>query len=281
MFPQPIPAMLLDRDVSLYLLLDGSQISGLEKKLYSLLGNPELEPIYLYPPWDQLREVTPYLVKASDTLIDWYLKNCASNEGYFIASKEKGEIIAESLRKRIQVKSPYGSDVFFKMAHSEASWIFFEDEHPLFWQHIQAVWIPTRSGWKHKKSPQKSILEGMSRVEVTDEQWKRLGEISWHNTVGNIRKYLAKWFPAQIPQPSDEWLNQHATQAYNKGFSSERDLLLYFSILGFLGEDALHQNRYPDIQALVNKPSLDTPSQRIEKAADLAEYYAAKNTTRE
>lgn len=277
MFPQPLPNMSLDRGLSLYLILDGSQIGELEKKLYSLLGNPEYEPIYLYPPLNQIREVTPCVVKASNTLIDWFFKDCSINEGYFIASKANCEKIAENMRKLIKVKSPFGSDVFFKIAHAEASWIFFDDEHPLFWQDIDAVWIPTRTGWKHKSSPHQPIPDGMNHVEMNDEQWKRLGNISWSNTIDHIKKYLTKWFPEKLAHTSEEWLIEQATLAYKKGFSSERDLLLYFSILGFLGEDALHENRYPDIQVLVDKPSLSTPSQRIEKAADLAESYAAKN----
>ncbi|MGF1708949.1 DUF4123 domain-containing protein [Enterovibrio baiacu] len=273
-FPQPVPDMSLDSGSSLYLVLDGSQISELEKKLYSLLGNPEFEPIYLYQPWDQISEVTPCVVKTSEKLIDWFFSDCIVNQGYFIASSASCEQIADSMRALIQVKSPYGSDVFFKMAHAEASWILFDDEHPLIWKHIEAVWIPTRLGWKHRVSPQKPVPEKVKYIELNSEQWKKLGEISWRNTLDKIQKYVIKWFYTQLPNPSYEWLNDQATLAYNKGFSSERDLMLYFSILGFLGANALDKNLYPDIQELVDKSSLLTPSQRIEEAAELAEHHA-------
>ena len=47
-----------------------------------------------------------------------------------------------------------------------------------------------------------------------------------------------KWFPALLDNQDDSisWVNQHALTAYNKGFSSERDLLMYMNVIGFLGE---------------------------------------------
>ncbi|TKF31255.1 hypothetical protein FCV50_12000 [Vibrio kanaloae] len=64
--------------------------------------------------------------------------------------------------------------------------------------------------------------------------------------------------------------------AYAKGFETEQDLLYYFNIIGYLGEEALLKSPYPSLTLLMDTPSLQTPSQRIAQAASLAEQIANK-----
>lgn len=65
--------------------------------------------------------------------------------------------------------------------------------------------------------------------------------------------------------------------AHAKGFETEQDLLYYFNVLGYLGEEALLNNTYPSLTQLIEQPSLHTPSQRIAQAASLAEQIASQS----
>mgnify|MGYP003147184889 CR=1 FL=1 len=74
---------------------------------------------------------------------------------------------------------------------------------------------------------------------------------------------------------SEQWgrVHQLADQAYQTGFTSERDIALYANVFGFLGWDVLE--RHPDIAELVTRVGPQSPSQRIEHAANLAESRVA------
>ncbi|MOA62566.1 hypothetical protein D3C78_1880240 [compost metagenome] len=63
-----------------------------------------------------------------------------------------------------------------------------------------------------------------------------------------------------------------ASTAYAQGFSSERDITLYANIFGFLGEHVLDD--HADIAQLLTQKSPETPTQRIERAAELAQERA-------
>ena len=58
-----LPAFELATGEHLYLLLDGGQIPELERQLFVVTDSPVYQPIYLYAPWDALREASPCLVR--------------------------------------------------------------------------------------------------------------------------------------------------------------------------------------------------------------------------
>ena len=103
-----VPEMEMQAQERLYLLVDGAQISHLAQALYALSGELVLEPLYLFPPFEQLKEVSPYLVLATDTVKAWFLEQNQGLAGFFFASLDSIEDIAEQLRRLIQVESPYG-----------------------------------------------------------------------------------------------------------------------------------------------------------------------------
>ncbi|WCP65918.1 DUF4123 domain-containing protein [Vibrio tubiashii] len=272
----------LVRGEQLYLVIDGSQIRDLASKLYSLDGPLILEPIYMKAPYDQLLEVTPYVVHASKSVKDWFFDQNNPMAGYFIASSHSMERICENYRNLIIAESPYGSKVYVKMAHSECAWVFYSTRTPQFWNDISKVWIPTRKEWKTEQAPDIDFND--KNLKISDEQWALLGRVSWNTTVEKLTQHVFKWFPTLLENCADSvsWVEQHALTAYDKGFTSERDLLMYMNVIGFLGEDKfLDQKVYPDIYQLIEMPSQKTPSQRIEAASELAQAYSNHIITQE
>ncbi|MGH8467386.1 MAG: DUF4123 domain-containing protein, partial [Pseudomonas sp.] len=65
------------------------------------------------------------------------------------------------------------------------------------------------------------------------------------------------------------YLNELALNAYKRGLCSEYDITLFANLHGFLGEHALHE--HPDLDAQLKTPSVQTPTQRLEHVARIAE----------
>ena len=272
-----VPEMEMQAQERLYLLVDGAQISHLAQALYALSGELVLEPLYLFPPFDQLQAVSPYLVLATDAVKTWFLEQNQGLAGFFFTSLDTIEDIAEQLRRLIQVESPYGSTVFLKMANSECAYVLLSTQCQALWKVINRAWLPTRQGWQYVQRPEPTATQDThARLKLTDEQWQRLGDITWLNTLETVEQHVQRWFPelAQQWQSDPEVFHRHAQWAYQQGFSSERDLMLFFNVLGFLGVDALEKGKYPEIDPLLHQASSRTPSQRIEAAAELAYHYS-------
>lgn len=277
----PLPPLTLAQGERLYLLLDGGQIPCIERTLFEISDSPDYQPIYLHQPWDSLREVSPCLVSASRTLLDWFMEKREPSWGYLLSSPLELLALAESLRTLIEVESPYGSRILLKMAKPETMGRLLMDEDPWLWQGIGQVWIPTPEGWQHRQAPPVLAPRQGERLRLTDEQWTRLGEVTWQNTLGAIGRHMEKWFPVRLAEQTDapRWIAEWAEWGYGRGFQSERDLLLMFNLLGYLGDTVLtpaqqvpgEEDEVDDIRELALNPSSQTPSQRIERAAELAQ----------
>ncbi|MDM5130499.1 DUF4123 domain-containing protein [Aeromonas piscicola] len=278
-----VPDIELVSGEQLYLLLDGARIAELERVLFEQDDAPAYQPIYLYAPWDSLREVSPCLVCATPKLLDWFIQNREPSWGYLLSSRLALLSLAERLRALIEVESPYGSRILFKLAMPESMWRLFIDDEPWLWLGMSQVWIPVRQAnqqvWWHKRaSPELGKPVG-KRFRLSDAQWARLGEVSWLHTLDVIRQHMGNWFPVRLQEQIEPvaWITYWAEWAYGKGFESERDLLLFFNVLGYLGSGWCEQDEYPRIKALITQPSAQTPSQRIEQAAELAEALSKKD----
>jgi hypothetical protein len=275
-FDQPVPDFELGSEQILYLLVDGGLIDGMLPSLYQVDGPIVLEPIYMLEPYDQLREVSPCVVQVTPEIQTWFIEQNVPIAGFFFASTLSLDVVCDHLRRCITVISPYGSDVLLKMAHAETAWVLLDNDVAHFWQVIEQAWLPTRLGWKHQLRRLEPATELDWPLAITDRIWAQFGQISWLTTLETLTAHINQFFPAMVAnhdsldEPFDVWLNATALEGYQRGFTSERDLMLYFNIIGFLGETAVTSDDYPEIHQLITKPSLHTPSQRIEQAAELA-----------
>ena len=270
-----LPEFDLAKGDHLYLLLDGGQIPELERQLFEVIDSPAYQPLYLYSPWDSLREVSPCLVEASEPLLSWFQLQPA-NTGWLLASHLTLLPLADQLRQLIEVESPYGSRILLKLAAPETMACLMVDADPWLWQGIAQVWLPTRAGW-HYWQVKETLAEPMGDAcRLTDAQWARLSEVSWQNQLDTTYRHMARWFPARLSERRDprEWIARWAKQAYQLGFQTERDQLLFFNVLGFLGESWWGSDDYPTLTKLLTLPSAQTPSQRVELAARWAEQHA-------
>jgi len=271
------PHMSVSSDEILYLLVDGSQVEQLAKQLYSICGELNLEPIYLFEPYKALQSVSPYLIQATEPVKEWFLALNKPIAGYFFSSPLSLRRAAEKLRELIQAKSPYGSTVFVKMANSECAHVLLSTHTPHLWQAMNQAWLPTRDGWQHVMKPEWIQAASNETHKFTDEQWQLMGKITWRNHLEKIETHMLQWFPERHQQyfSQPQSLEEQAQGAYQLGFTSERDLLLFFNVIGFLGLEVITSDQeYPEVHQLIHQTSQQTPSQRIEQAAELAFQYS-------
>lgn len=271
-----VPDMTIDSHEELYLLVDGAQIEHLAVKLYGLKGELDLEPIYLDAPYQELLPVSPYVIRATQSVTDWFLELNEAMAGYFFSSSLPLNQVADGLRSLIKVESPYGSSVFAKMANTECGYILLSTGVANLWQVMDQAWLPTRKGWQHLIKPDALLAAEQGTYKLSDEQWRLLGQVTWCNTLESIENHMLRWFPETLAQQASQpdWLALQAENAYQQGFSSERDLLMFFNVIGFVGLQAVQEPVYADIFQLIHQPSQQTPSQRIETAANLAYQYS-------
>ncbi|MCW8334211.1 DUF4123 domain-containing protein [Vibrio paucivorans] len=264
----------------LYLIVDGAQIEHLAKALYNIEGQINLEPIYMSPPYDQLISVSPYVIEVTAQVKDWFFNLNNPMSGYFISSAKPLSEVCDGFRQVALALSPYGSQVLVKLAHSECAWVFFSTDCPMFWEQVSAIWVLTRSGWMYKEAPDHLKSDSKHILRISDVQWSLLGNIAWKTTLERAEVHMFKWFHQvmhSLDSPS-QWIEQHAQFAYSKGFTTERDLFLYLNIIGYLGEEEfLDRALHPKIHSLLEETSIQTPSQRIEVAAELAYQHFTQN----
>jgi hypothetical protein len=270
-----LPELALANGERLYLVLDGGHLPELERQLFEIIDSPAYQPLYLYSPWDSLREVSPCLVEASEPLLRWF-QQLPANTGWLLASHLTLLLLADQLRQLIEVESPYGSRILLKLAAPETMACLMVDADPWLWRGITQVWLPTRTGWHHWQVKETLADPIGDKCRLTDTQWARLGEVSWQNQQDAAYRHMQAWFPGRLAQQSDPkaWTAHWAKQAYQLGFQTERDLLLFFNVLGFVGEEWWQGDDYPTLTKLLTAPSVQTPSQRVELAASWAEQHA-------
>lgn len=98
----------------LYLFVDGGQVKEIAKTLYQIPGQLDLEPIFMYPPYDDIMEVSPYIIKVTDEVKAWFLAQNNVTSGFFFSSSQPLDEVCDYYRQFIQVLSPYNSKVFLK-----------------------------------------------------------------------------------------------------------------------------------------------------------------------
>ena len=264
----------IDDFTSFYLMLDTSQEGDVLKQLYRLDTAVEQEPLYLYEPWNELISVSPYLVKATPAIAEWFDSQRGQLDGFLFCSSLALESLVEHLRSLIKVQSPYGSSIILKSAHSGCANVLFSTETDWYWQHIDEVWLPYKKGWAHYLSPC-TEMKSVKPYRLTDEQWQALGELATENAYAHTLNHVEYFFPHCLDNVTDKqkWIQYWFDAAYSRGFQNETEVCLFMNVMGYLGKEAITTDKYPKITELIYQTSQQTPAQRIKQAADLAHQY--------
>lgn len=269
------------------LLLDGVSVEKLPQHLYQWTENPEFEPLYLGTRWAELGDISPCLVqiKAQNNPVLTRFLNASRQEwGHLVFSDQSWDQLIAHFRWLTSVMHPLGEEVLLRIADPAVT-------HALL-AHAETIKDPTLFGpckqivtadaaldcWYINNRPGNAPGPDHSkRYRLSEAQLSQLDEVNFRNVVMRLDAHMQEYFPSYQAQstPQQRWEHLHAlaSTSYDCGFNTELDITLYANIHGFLGERALEE--HPDLDAILKTPSEQTPAQRLEKVADIAQERAA------
>jgi hypothetical protein len=269
------------------LLLDGVSVEKLPQHLYQWTENPEFEPLYLGTRWAELGDISPCLVqiKAQNNPVLTRFLNASRQEwGHLVFSDQSWDQLVAHFRWLTSVMHPLGEEVLLRIADPAVT-------HALL-AHAETIKDPTLFGpckqivtadaaldcWYINNRPGNAPEPDHSkRYRLSEAQLSQLDEVNFRNVVMRLDAHMQEYFPSYQAQstPQQRWEHLHAlaSTSYDRGFNTELDITLYANIHGFLGEQALEE--HPDLDAILKTPSEQTPAQRLERVADIAQERAA------
>ncbi|PKH81548.1 hypothetical protein CXF97_13785 [Pseudomonas sp. Choline-02u-1] len=269
------------------LLLDGVSVEKLPQHLYQWTETPEFEPLYLGTRWAELGDISPCLVqiKAQNNPILTRFLNASREEwGHLVFSDQSWDQLVAHFRWLTSVMHPLGEEVLLRIADPAVT-------HALL-AHAETIKDPTLFGpckqivtadaaldcWYINNRPGNAPDPDHSkRYRLSEAQLSQLDEVNFRNVVMRLDAHMQEYFPSYQAQstPRQRWEHLHAqaSTSYDRGFNTELDITLYANIHGFLGERALEE--HPDLDAILKTPSEQTPAQRLEQVADIAQERAA------
>lgn len=269
------------------LLLDGVSVEKLPQHLYQWTENPEFEPLYLGTRWAELGDISPCLVqiKAQNNQVLTRFLNASRQEwGHLVFSDQSWDQLVAHFRWLTSVMHPLGEEVLLRIADPAVT-------HALL-AHAETIKDPTLFGpckqivtadaaldcWYINTRPGNAPEPDHSkRYRLSEAQLSQLDEVNFRNVVMRLDAHMQEYFPGYQAQstPQQRWEHLHAlaSTSYDRGFNTELDITLYANIHGFLGERALEE--HPDLDAILKTPSEQTPAQRLERVADIAQERAA------
>ncbi|MDI3400379.1 DUF4123 domain-containing protein [Pseudomonas sp. V88_4] len=269
------------------LLLDGVSVEKLPQHLYQWTDNPEFEPLYLGTRWAELGDISPCLVRIkaqNDPILAKFLNASRQEWGHLVFSDQPWDQLVAHFRWLTSVMHPQGEEVLLRVAdpavtHALLSHAETIKDPTLFGPCTQVVTADAALGCWHINRRQGITSEPnhSKRYRLSEEQLSQLDEVNFRNVVMRLDEHMLEYFPSYQAQstPPQRWEHLHAlaSTSYDRGFNTELDITLYANIHGFLGERALEE--HPDLDAILKTPSEQTPAQRLERVADMAQERAA------
>jgi hypothetical protein len=269
------------------LLLDGVSVEKLPQHLYQWTENPEFEPLYLGTRWAELGDISPCLVQIkaqNNPVLTRYLNASRQEWGHLVFSDQSWDQLVAHFRWLISVMHPLGEEVLLRIADPAVT-------HALL-AHAETIKDPTLFGpckqivtadaaldcwYIHNRPGNAPKPDHSKRYRLSEAQLSQLDEVNFRNVVMRLDAHMQEYFPSYQAQstPQQRWEHLHAlaSTSYDRGFNTELDITLYANIHGFLGERALEE--HPDLDAILKTPSEQTPAQRLERVADIAQERAA------
>ncbi|MGG7672817.1 DUF4123 domain-containing protein [Pseudomonas sp. WC2] len=270
------------------LLLDGVSVEQLPRQLYTWSSSPDFEPLYLGTRWSGLNDISPYLIRLSgqsDPIFQQFLTYADQEWGYLVFSDQSLDSLADHFRWLICVTHPQGAEVLLRVADPAVVHALLDqaEQHQdarLFGpcSEILTADAALRCWHQHHRPANSPTISHAKPYPLNDSQIALLDEVNFRSVVLRLDQHMSEYFPsfqAHLQKPQ-RWiyLNELASESYERGFCSELDITLYANLHGFLGVTALTD--HPDIDVLLQTPSSQTPTQRLEHIADIAKERAER-----
>lgn len=266
-----------------YLLLDGVSVNNLLAKTFEWFGTTDVQLLYANTPLAPCSEVSPCLITLNGPNtpgLSHYFAHAAEEWGYLIFSEASSFEVMAHLRSLLNAQyQPQGQKVWLRVADPAVMHAVLNHatraQKPEVFGPIDQVVLPdvVNNVWQHHVRPG-DVLQPLPKqaYAVCEAQQAILDAVRFRSTLKALENHVRKYFPLYGAQWSSEarwqWMHERADRAYACGFFNNQDICLYTNVFLLLGDDVLVQ--HPNIATLINQSSALTPSQRIEKASELA-----------
>ncbi|TLX54145.1 DUF4123 domain-containing protein [Stutzerimonas nosocomialis] len=266
-----------------YLLLDGVSIERLPQKLYQWSEHPNFEPLYLGTELSGLTDISPCLVTIdgpSDPFMQAFLAKADQEWGYLIFASTTLDEVAQHLRWLLKVETEAQQTFILRLADPAVAHALFAIGNPMLFGPIEYACMPdnVEANWHVHYNPNRKPDRDQSRpYRLSDSEMSALEDVSFRQTILTLDEHLRTFFPnyqaALHGLERYQHLKELANTAYRLNLCSQREILLFANIFGFLGKTALKQ--HSDITQLLEASS-PLPVERVEQAAYLAEQRATE-----
>ncbi|WP_313027329.1 DUF4123 domain-containing protein [Pseudomonas lopnurensis] len=271
-------------DANSYLLLDGVSVEALSRKLYQWSENPVFEPLYLRTEWQELADLSPCLIALNgqhDPIMQRFIDNAAREWGYLLFTHAGFDETLRHLRWLLRVRCQEDETVLLRLADPAVAHRLLAIGNPRLFGPIEQLCIPDaiEGVWyRHRRAGPIPDQRDAQPYRLSDQELTALGEVSFRQTVMAVDEHMRTFFPTYQPAMRGRERLRHlrelAERAYQSGMCSEREILLFANVFGFLGGQPL--DSHPDIARLLDETSSQSPAQRVEQAARLAERRATE-----
>ncbi|MGR5080744.1 DUF4123 domain-containing protein [Photobacterium swingsii] len=283
--PTSLDFLTLTEAEHLYILLDASLITNLERKLNELGDYLNATPVYQGTTLHHLSAMSAWLVEILPTepsvLINWAIDNqYFDNAAWLFTSNQKHKKVLRHFHSLLFVKHPDNSDYIFRfhdprVARALLQSHYLEGENKLA-QPVNTAWFYTSNNWDSINLTSWQIEKTQpikNQYYLTEQDLTILANVTMTRFIQKLNHHIHTYFPDWYADVNRTPTHQLIVLAKQLGFTSERSTFFFTNVLGYLGEGVIKHRHYQDIHDLLTKTSRLTPEQRAEKAAELAHYY--------
>jgi hypothetical protein len=266
-----------------FLLLDGATVNDLPAQVKHHSPAASTFALYDQPPLSALRDVSPLLVaiaQADDPLARFFLQHAQEEWGVLLFSAAPMHAVAEHLRKLLIVELPAGQSALLRLADAAvAHALFASADQRLFGPLTGVVAADCVNDVWHSHRPRLAECPTLAVPYRLDPELNAaLDQADRRRRLLELDVHLLKHFRAfHVGETlGQRWssLDLVETQASALGLSSQFDLFNYANLLALLDSHDLVQ--HPPIHHVLHTPSLQSPSERVTLAVDMAQRWASQ-----
>ncbi|OEE75042.1 DUF4123 domain-containing protein [Vibrio genomosp. F6] len=267
-----------------YAIIDGSQVENLAQNIYSNIDIIDAFPIYVMTELESIKSVSPWVIKLTkaDQHNGWLRKVIKHNQGFIFYSQSTLEEVVQHWQTLIKVKLIQGQTYLFRVADPQIFNTIFSSstdaQKSRLMGVISEVYFLINHEWQSitwESSDSETEIQplGDAWLTLTDPQVTGLESLVYVKQVDALSQHIQTYFPSAAQSDSYAQAQSYISTSTDLGFETVSDCYYFTNLVCRLGEECYQNDNYPDIKNLIYHTSLDTPSQRIQKAAELAKHY--------
>lgn len=268
-------------DLPCYLLLDSVREPGIKRWIFENQENPTHFSLYLMTKYKDMLDQSPELVKVepySDLWFSYMEKGVKQHWGVMLFSDAPFDELVKHCQWWLQVQTQTGKPGLFRLYAPNLCWRILAKSTPEQLRYLLGViqeFHCYSDQWHQFKNPNPAPSDTHNILVLGKNQWGAIVDSQVVAYEKRLHQHIHKNFPHLFQGKNKEqqlaWTQKLIEKATEMKFTTIKDTFFFANVVGLLGADAMNPRLYPDVHQLLTQSGEITPSQRIRKAAFLAE----------